>query len=350
MDRRQLLKAGLALPFACAGGAAAKDPIFIGDMHYHLLFIGPNPASSQPLAKNMAAGNATLVAWSLDWRPAVDDGDAARLQAEGRAEGGRDGVLAREGDGARQGAHRRAEPEDREDGRRHRPGARKASPTWCCRSRVRAFSTTASPSCRRPTTWASATSSWCTTSAIRSATSRPSGPEHGGLTELRQEGRAGMQPARHPRRSRAQHERGGRAGAGHLQGADGVVAQLGDAGHAGRQWTMPVTQARQLTPGAGEGHRGQGRRRRAVGGALRRGSDAGGLRRQADGDGRLAGRGPCRFGTDMNGADRPLFQLLRRAPRRLALGAQAQGEARVRKLAIENYARVLRQAFAARQA
>jgi membrane dipeptidase len=65
MDRRQLLKAGLALPFASAGSAFAKDPVFIGDMHFHLLFIGPRPAASQPLAKNMARGNATLVAWSL---------------------------------------------------------------------------------------------------------------------------------------------------------------------------------------------------------------------------------------------------------------------------------------------
>ena len=33
MDRRQLLKGGLALPLALAGGAIARDPIFIGDMH-----------------------------------------------------------------------------------------------------------------------------------------------------------------------------------------------------------------------------------------------------------------------------------------------------------------------------
>jgi membrane dipeptidase len=65
MDRRQLLKAGLAWPFAVAGGAFAKDPVYIADMHYHLLFIGPNPASSSPLGRNMAGGKATLVAWSL---------------------------------------------------------------------------------------------------------------------------------------------------------------------------------------------------------------------------------------------------------------------------------------------
>jgi membrane dipeptidase len=65
MDRRQLLKAGFAWPFAVAGSAFAKDPIFIGDMHFHLLFIGPNPAAANPLARNLAGGRATLVAWSL---------------------------------------------------------------------------------------------------------------------------------------------------------------------------------------------------------------------------------------------------------------------------------------------
>jgi membrane dipeptidase len=65
MDRRQLLKGGLAWPLALAGSALAKDPIYIGDMHAHLLFIGPNPASSSPMGPNMAAGKATLVAWSL---------------------------------------------------------------------------------------------------------------------------------------------------------------------------------------------------------------------------------------------------------------------------------------------
>src|SRR5215204_5721582 len=41
MDRRQLLKAGLAWPLALASGAQAKEPIYIAD------------------------GKATLVAWSL---------------------------------------------------------------------------------------------------------------------------------------------------------------------------------------------------------------------------------------------------------------------------------------------
>jgi membrane dipeptidase len=65
MDRRQLLKGVLAWPFAFADGALAKDPVYIGDMHYHLLFIGPNTPAAKPLAKSMGAGNATLVAWSV---------------------------------------------------------------------------------------------------------------------------------------------------------------------------------------------------------------------------------------------------------------------------------------------
>jgi membrane dipeptidase len=66
MDRRQLLKAGLAWPFAFASRAFAKDPIFIADMHFHLFFPpGPNSASLKPLASKMADGKATLVAWSL---------------------------------------------------------------------------------------------------------------------------------------------------------------------------------------------------------------------------------------------------------------------------------------------
>ena len=66
MDRRQLLKGALAWPFAFADVPAfGKDPIYIADMHYHLLFVGPNTPANKPMAKSMAAGGATLVAWSL---------------------------------------------------------------------------------------------------------------------------------------------------------------------------------------------------------------------------------------------------------------------------------------------
>ena len=65
MNRRQMLQGALAAPFALTNDALAKEPIYIGDMHFHLLFIGARPASTQPLRPNMTAGNATLVAWSL---------------------------------------------------------------------------------------------------------------------------------------------------------------------------------------------------------------------------------------------------------------------------------------------
>lgn len=68
MNRRQFLVASLAAPFVSRRVAAAGDDetrIAIGDMHAHLFFIGPNPAATRPLGPAMAAGNATLVAWSL---------------------------------------------------------------------------------------------------------------------------------------------------------------------------------------------------------------------------------------------------------------------------------------------
>ena len=85
MDRRRLLRHGVALPLAAAlppaiaatgtAPAAARSParyggadapaVPIGDMHAHLFFIGPKPASRHPLGPAMAAGGATLVAWSL---------------------------------------------------------------------------------------------------------------------------------------------------------------------------------------------------------------------------------------------------------------------------------------------
>jgi membrane dipeptidase len=67
MHRRRFLKAGLAWPLAFVSGALADDPVYIADMHYHMFFPGeglPFPPL-RPLARNMAGGNATLVAWSL---------------------------------------------------------------------------------------------------------------------------------------------------------------------------------------------------------------------------------------------------------------------------------------------
>lgn len=83
MDRRQLIIGVLAGSTAAAASRLGADrvaaegtrgsgeaggrgaPVPIADMHAHLFFIGPNPASRRPLAPAMAAGGATLVSWSL---------------------------------------------------------------------------------------------------------------------------------------------------------------------------------------------------------------------------------------------------------------------------------------------
>jgi len=65
MNRRELLLAGLAAPFAVRQPALAGNRFHVADMHSHLFFFGPNTPSSKPLGRSMAAGSATLVAWSL---------------------------------------------------------------------------------------------------------------------------------------------------------------------------------------------------------------------------------------------------------------------------------------------
>jgi membrane dipeptidase len=67
MDRRRLLKAGLGLAAALVPGvnARARALVPVADMHFHLFFFGPRPAGSVALAKEMAAGAATLAAWAL---------------------------------------------------------------------------------------------------------------------------------------------------------------------------------------------------------------------------------------------------------------------------------------------
>lgn len=66
MNRRQLLGAGLASPLLLAGEAAAQPspPIPIADMHFHSFF-PPSTYDSRPVGAMMAAGGATLVAWSI---------------------------------------------------------------------------------------------------------------------------------------------------------------------------------------------------------------------------------------------------------------------------------------------
>lgn len=67
LNRRRAM-AGVAALAVCprsAVSAAGTPPVYIADMHAHLFFVGPKPASTQPLAANMSGGRATLVSWAL---------------------------------------------------------------------------------------------------------------------------------------------------------------------------------------------------------------------------------------------------------------------------------------------
>jgi membrane dipeptidase len=317
MDRRQLLKAGLALPFALSGGkAVAKDPIYIGDMHYHLLFIGPNPASTQPLAKNMAAGNATLVSWSLigdlPWMTVTPRGfkqkgapragetvswlekEMARVKAHLAEQNlkivktAEDVDLALKGEPhvvlSVEGASFLDEGVSQQLQAAYDMGIRHIQLVHYIRNSIGDFQTEK--------------------------------PEHGGLTEAGKKAvHSSVTKVRTP------------------------------------QWTMPVTQARQLTLERAKAIAAKG----GVVGLWAVRSDAGATP-EAYGDklwemADWLGEDHVAFGTDMNGLISPLLRNYSDVRRVVAhLERKPNGEARVRKLAIENYARVLRQAFAARQA
>jgi membrane dipeptidase len=64
MDRRQVIKSGLALPFAWVARAVADEPVFIGDMHAHF-FLRDGRHKTTPIGDSMAKAKATLVAWSI---------------------------------------------------------------------------------------------------------------------------------------------------------------------------------------------------------------------------------------------------------------------------------------------
>lgn len=64
MNRREFVAAILSTPFALGGSALAQTPVFIGDMHVHSFFAN-SKYHFRPFAQSLAAGNATLVAWSL---------------------------------------------------------------------------------------------------------------------------------------------------------------------------------------------------------------------------------------------------------------------------------------------
>jgi membrane dipeptidase len=65
-SRRRFLTTGLAAALLPTSVWAETRPsVLVGDMHFHLFFFGPRPASARALAREMAAGRATLAAWSL---------------------------------------------------------------------------------------------------------------------------------------------------------------------------------------------------------------------------------------------------------------------------------------------
>lgn len=64
MHRRAFLTGALASPLVLGTRAHAQAPVFIADMHFHSFF-AESKYHSRPLAPALAAGNATLVAWSL---------------------------------------------------------------------------------------------------------------------------------------------------------------------------------------------------------------------------------------------------------------------------------------------
>ncbi|HWK39902.1 MAG TPA: membrane dipeptidase, partial [Hyphomicrobium sp.] len=68
IDRRQFALGALAASCALTHHAVGEGraPVYVGDMHAHLFFFGMGASpEKQPLGPTMAAGHATLVAWSL---------------------------------------------------------------------------------------------------------------------------------------------------------------------------------------------------------------------------------------------------------------------------------------------
>jgi len=64
MDRRKFLACGLAVPLLLCRRTQAQPPIFTADMHFHSFFAG-SKYHARPLAQTLAAGSTTLAAWSL---------------------------------------------------------------------------------------------------------------------------------------------------------------------------------------------------------------------------------------------------------------------------------------------
>ena len=65
MNRRRLLKTGLAAALLPVARGEARATVYVADMHFHLFSFGRSPTPTVALAQEMAAGKATLAAWSL---------------------------------------------------------------------------------------------------------------------------------------------------------------------------------------------------------------------------------------------------------------------------------------------
>jgi membrane dipeptidase len=67
MNRREVLKAGgaLGVMLGFSRQSFGVEPVYLADMHYHLFFGGPYNPRAYPLGPALADGPATLVAWSL---------------------------------------------------------------------------------------------------------------------------------------------------------------------------------------------------------------------------------------------------------------------------------------------
>jgi membrane dipeptidase len=87
-SRRDVVAGGLAFSVAGPAKAADKRPIYLSDMHFHSFF-GPSIYHSRPLARTLADGQATLVSWSISGdAPWFDHRKTFKQHSEpGRADG-----------------------------------------------------------------------------------------------------------------------------------------------------------------------------------------------------------------------------------------------------------------------
>jgi len=349
MDRRQFVVGGLAAPFAFTGSARAGEPIPVGDMHFHLLFVGPRPAHTQPLGKSMAAGGASLVAWSIvadqPWLALARGGFAqkgtptARKAVDWlREELGR---VTRHIGEQKLKIVRTAEDVDR---------ALAGDPHVVLSVEGATFAD------EDPGEIEAAFEAGIRQIQLVHYVRTPLGdfqtskPEHGGLTE------AGKAVVRECNRlgilvDLAHCTSAAVADALSIAKAPPIWSHSSVTRERTPTWTMPIWQARQLKFSDAKAIADKG----GVVGLWALGADVGGSPESyADRLAEMAewlGEDHVAFGTDMNALSKPAvasFSDLRRSVTRLAKRGLA--DERVRKLAIGNYARVLKAAFDARAA